>query len=761
MATSQFAKWVYETHVDQLHLEDVEGGRRYQQFIHSMTQESIRLSGALRSQSFHVIKFGYPMRRSGYEAAVFTVSWGGDEAYYAYAYWPPQSPTPEYVCISPTFESRDGEYRHHFLWYPQFLEAYEKLVELAGPAEENILAGVRDGKVEIDVRYYTTPEGYEHVRKFCEGGRIGIQLLISAVLAGFAHREGRVHQNHTLEKYVKVLTGLNAMAYPDTLPKLSPQAKDGVVQLRAGNTASDFTQCGQKLTPLTLREATNVGDVNYAAWREVWVNRWATDLIINGVSPAFPIYNNWTYIVDADQDLFENKHMRALYTRGLKAIGVLEKLRDARAEIKEQASQDYRIGQLDAHIYSTLVYALDYLIMSKFALCSTSEYVGVTFKSIPDVIRLRESVSPSYTRMFSEPSMGAKYLADLAVGVHALHTRVGAIHADLHLNNMTLHPFLQRWDFSNPEKPHQIHPIRNPVMAYIAGPKGELDTYIFPHDGWFATIIDFSRSILGPTARARLEEERGAEYTATFFRAQASRALKVLHHYIPGFAKKHQAAIKGLLLSEPDVMFRIMTAVDFLAIGRNFGALLKNIAKTEGTCKRFRRPIPVSPELAKMASKMERVALEHLVSRLSDVVTGQASRNPKSFPFMGSVIMPAVFAEYSYRAWAGEPADSVKSKTNHRPHPLRDTTLVDLYNVTAPLEYSSTDPERFPPWAKFSDLEKHLGSITMKQLTADRTVRPFLKSQALDTHLDVLLEAARQETLPDHPADATSSWIAD
>jgi hypothetical protein len=94
---------------------------------------------------------------------------------------------------------------------------------------------------------------------------------------------------------------------------------------------------------------------------------------------------------------------------------------------------------------------------------------------------------------------------------------------------------------------------------------------------------------------------------------------------------------------------------------------------------------------------------------------------------------------------------------------LAAATLVDVYNLEAPLTYSSEDPARYPPWARFDVLEKHLdGRVKMLDITADRGERPFLRAQGPDALLDVMVEKARhQAEAADHPSDATSSWIVE
>mgnify|MGYP006133368389 CR=1 FL=1 len=766
----QFVQWVYETYRDQLRLPETEGSRKFHEFIESMDIETLPLSGTVRVMSFHIIRFGYPMRRAGYSTVAFSVrvmqpdatdptsgrtAPRTHEALFAYAYWPreQEGEEPEYICLSPTYESRDGEYRNRFLWFRQFFEGYEALDSLLSPLEQLVLELIRDGVVSINLYLYPG-DGYgarEGPISYIESTRLGVKALVASFALDHNRLRDGTMENHSSKQYSAVLHIL----YEYCAKCFSVWDLETYRRLSVFKTGKEYShhraQCGQKIIPLTIRESLQVNDINYAPWREVWVNQRATELVINGIAPMFPIYNNWTYLDGIDRSLFENKAMHERYDRSTKAGVVSKSLRKARDEIGDIT--DYRTGQLDAHIYDSIIYAQEHVLLTNLAMCSTSEYVGVAIRSIPDVVRRSEIVGPEYLRIFSNPAMQGRYLFDLCYGAHMLHTRVGAIHSDLHLNNMTMLPLGSQYITSlKGNTVSYTKDFTNPTIAYVAGPRGEADTYVFPHDGLFACLIDFSRAILGPAARPKIVVESGEAFASGFYRNQVSRALRVLHHYIPAFTQKNQEKIKGLLLAEPDIMFDVMTAVDFIAIGRNYGALLRATAEGEKG-PGDERVIEVAPEGVALASRIEDIALEHLVLNLTELVGGVEKRGVGP---AGNLVLPGAFDEFRYSSWAGEPGDAKTA----RPYRLHDARLTDAYNATAPLEYSSTDYERFPPWAKFDELERHLGDIDIAQVTSNRGERPFLQSRDLSGYIEVLQEQVRKRA-QDAPAAETSSWIAE
>ena len=764
LTAQHFVEWVYETYRGQLRLAELEGSQQYHDFIESMDIETFALSGGVRVQSFHIVKFGYPMRRAGYLTAAFAARIAGHETYYAYAYWPRSSraPAPEYICLSPTFESRDGEYRHRFLWFKIFDEGYAANAPLLSRLEECLLEAVGGGELALDAYFFPgDAEGpltaaRRRAVAYAESSRLSLRALAAALAIDASDAHTDMLQTHASPAYAEVMRALYERCLP-AVATIAQAAIHGALSVFVTGLAGQLerTQCGQKLVPLTVREALQVGDINYAPWREAWVGRRATDLVVNGVAPMFPIYNNWTYLDGVGRDLFEGRAMRARYDRSLQAEGVAKSLREARARARREAGGDYRMGQLDAHVYDAIAYAQEFVQLTSLALCATSEYVGRTVRSSPEVARRASWVSPALLRMYGDPAMQARYLFDLCYGAHALHTRVGAIHADLHLNNVTVFPLNAQYVVSlDPEAgAHFKTRCRNPAIAYVAGPRGEADTYVFPHDDWFACLIDFSRAILGPAARPAIVAESGEAFAAGFYRSQVSRALRVLHFYVPSYVEAHQEAIKGLLLADFGALFRVMTAVDFLAIGRNYGALLAELA-SEGRRPQDARALEVAPEGAKLAAQIERLALEHLVVHLTDLVEGGGGR--REIAHAGDVVIPGAFDAFRFSAWAAE----ASAAGAPRPFALDAATLVDAYNGAAPLEYSGSDYARFPPWARFDALEPHFGVVDLDDVTADRGERPFLRSRGLDGYLAVLQERVRR-TADVAPAAATSSWIAD
>lgn len=321
-----FAQWVREEYLGQLRATPAEGGAKYRRFLEEAEREDHRaLSGVRRVQSFNVLKYGYPMRPSGYTAAVLVarMAVGKDQivrTHYAQTYWRPGEALPEYISVSPTYDSRDGEYRGNFLWYPAFAGAYGEQAEALAEVEGMVLEAVQLGDLDLDIEVFPA-ETYSATANKIRDARIGVAALVVAYALDAARIAAGHQQVHTSRGYVDIMARLHARGAAARGP--SPSGGDLSAFEVGRSAARDRAKCGAKLLPLTLRAAASPGDINHHPWREIYIARLCGDLVVNAVAPMFPTFNSWSYIEGADRALFENAQVRRLYDRGEQAESVV------------------------------------------------------------------------------------------------------------------------------------------------------------------------------------------------------------------------------------------------------------------------------------------------------------------------------------------------------------------------------------------------------------------------------------------------------
>lgn len=775
---AEFVRWFRAQYLASIGLEAIEGGAAYKKFLDTVNSLSApTLSGALRASRFNQLRFRYPLSPQGYTAAVFSVAWGETRTIAGHAWWRSETDEyPEYICAAYTFDSRDGEYRAPFIRGSAFRELFTGVdaaddedvpaVLRAGfaaflaPIEEQVMLLVAKGTLSLAV---------DAIPGEAAGRLGGLDRLAIEVLTVLLARDGRRVLAGVLERHA-------SPAFVDLVRMVEKEAPGLFTRLAFEDYArfTDFSQvgvennlavmCGQKLTPMTLREVMSPWDAAYPGWRELLAADVASDLVLNKIAPSFVFSNQWTYVGGdgaGGQDLapprvYENPAMLEKFARSAAADLATDSLRQARREATgateptagpPAGDRPYHLAEFDAQIYQSIEYAQGFLVQSGISLVRTMEHAGVALGSLAHRLRLTPVANPAFGRLFSDDRLASGFLFGLAYGCHCLHSRAGIVHADLHANNIVVYE--TGWAFRGVPSAEGKEPTftrvapDNSVVAYVLA-RGERDTYIFETEGLTGCIIDFSRAILGPgEAEKRLEARHGARYVTRFRRDQANRILRTLHRYIPAFVAANQERIKAALLGSPEKSFKILAAVDFIAVARAFGGYLSDEAKQKTPA--------VSAEAMSLARRLEKAARDFLVVRLGDLLENPAN-GADEFP--GDVVLPNVFGAYTYARRVG----AVREKGSEHP----PFVLADVWNLNRPLAWSGADYAKFPPWARLDEIEKHLGG---ERLTAfiERGSEPFLESLRSAPAVRVWADRIRA-TLDarDGPAVSTqSSWVND
>jgi hypothetical protein len=713
------------------------------------------ITGIRRMSNFLSLKMRYPLGPDGYSVLTMSAMIDGRDTHFGYAYWRCVSDVdPEYICVGPTFESRDGEYRSRFIRYAIFAREYERMTEILAPTENDVLRLVGESALTINSTVYPSSAS-DAIVAHVSNSRLPIVAFVIALHMDLQHVASNSTMTHMSAAYVSIMTAFAALR-PDALVRSQKSSQVGNQRLALSAGYRDMCEvvCGQKIVPLFMREVMQPRDYNLASWRELVVTELVADLVLNYISGSFALYNQWTYVEDADSSLFENAAMSERYIRSQAIAESAASLREAR-RLVEASEHNYPSEMLSAQIYDSLEYAQSFLLVSPVAIVHTMEDVGVTMRGLPRRARY-PPVGCEFTSIlaaFASPAASARNLFELAYAAHCLHVKLGVAHTDLHSNNMTLYLWGLADDvvLKDCKATHTPY-YPNPVLAYVTGERGEADTFIFPAAGTTASIIDYSRCILGPGFRAHLEEGRSEQYANNFYRDQVNRAMRVFHRYAPDYVTRNQVAIKAAVMINFEAAFPVLAAVDFMAIGTNMGAMLTEEA-SRPVGEHELRKFEVSKVGIELAGALETAGREALITGLHDLVETKGTRREMRTPaFPGYRILKTVFSEWLYSNW--------KARTATLPLQERQAQLVDAYNFTNPVRYSGRDYSKYPPWARLDEIEQHLGEHKITDLF-ERGVDPFLAALHPGARVDVIAEKIRaeQEKLDGAPVSADSSWL--
>ncbi|HVE13716.1 MAG TPA: hypothetical protein VNI01_10015 [Elusimicrobiota bacterium] len=699
--------------------------------------------------SFLHLNLRYSLGRAGYAWLALTAApAAGEPAVFAVAFWRrggnSGAAEPEYISVAPTFESRDGEYRSRCLCYPAFARACDGFARELAPFEEAVLALAAQSVLHLDARA-SDPALTDRGREL----RLAPLALAAALALDLAVAVGGALPAHTSVPYLHLL-GAVAAAKPGLAERSEALVREAPALFNAlsrGSADSLQVTCGLKLVPMSLRDVMEVRDETYAAWRELAAAQAATDLVINFVAPGAPLHGGWAYVEGAGPDLYENPAMAARFQRSAAAAEALASLREARRRLVALPATRH-VDELRARLFKDITFAQSFLLMSSTAMLHAMENVGWSLAAHGAVVRRAPaardgSVRVTYLRAFATEDAGARLLFDLAYTARCLHAKLGIAHTDLHSNNVTYF----EWGVRDrpPGWPRTGEPFyTDPLVAYVAGPRGEADTFLFPAAGDGCFIVDFSRCILGPAFRARLEAGHPGRRAEAFYRGQTNRALRALARYAPEFVVPRQAALKAALLSSFDAAFEVLCLVDFIALGANVGGALRAMAAVEekGDLRRFE----VAPRVLELAAELERAAREAFIEGLAGLAAGK----PRPKADVGAGLLRQVFGDWLFPRWAAR-----------APERLARAQLVDAFNYNNELKATCSDYERFPPWARLETIAEHLAPLKLEALF-ERGPDAFLASLGVGARVEVVAAETRaeQEKL-DGPPAATSSWLDD
>ena len=275
---------------------------------------------------------------------------------------------------------------------------------------------------------------------------------------------------------------------------------------------------GQKLIPISLREIQYPFDITYKPWKEYFVNLRLSDLVVNNITPGFPITTNWLFIKNTDQHLFDNPSQYTRMEKSEYAIGITNILSQAKYLASEQIkpsnillydedssfeqkankknrrmitswlSKEFQI--LYDGIDSNIKNAQLNIIMSNITFAMITEFVGKTLYESIFLTKKSEYYRHLISNLFSKEGFPnfERFLFEIMYNLYCISSKYGIIHGDLHLHNITINDlFYKKWTDIG---------VNEPKLLYVVEPGFE---YLFDTNFYHMTIIDFSRCILDPT----------------------------------------------------------------------------------------------------------------------------------------------------------------------------------------------------------------------------------------------------------------------
>jgi hypothetical protein len=611
-----------------------------------------------------------------------------------------------FFSAGPSFLSKDGEYRAGFTNFNSLTLCRKHFPDIWNDIEQYLASNLYKRGLRL---VYETIYPNEEYRKYIENmdysmvnNRLNMALYIIAWFKAARRMYFDSLELHTNEKYIKLILKEKTadMAFMKKL--MNKYTMDKIDEFReiCGTYYTEpvyneniDVKVGQKIIPLNLAEVQNPFNIYYGPWKEYLVSQTVSQLVINNISPSFPLINRWIYIKNTKKGLFDNPVQYDKMERSDIAKEIATLLLQA---------QSYTFSETDKHMFKPIMpkeaitswlsnkfqilydkiqdpieYSKEDLIMADAALCIFSEYVGRTFI---DMLTLC-GTSDYYNEYLGFPlgkgiEYFIKFIFDICYSLYCLNTKLGIIHTDMHLNNVTIHHNQQLYL-------KEIAKINNPQVLYVLGNEPE-HQFLMPTHGYYANIIDFSRCVIHPEKISIFKDPSLPKiYEVTddpdkFQTNQIDYLVRVYLHEFPTFySKKDELTV--LFKKQFNSCFKLFSVLDIFIFTRK----IQLVYDSTNLPKIHQKGV----ELLNQINQISEIYLTTEMNKLlADPINYAKEIENQQWPLLSIIIQ--CFSKYN---------------TNNK----EIGVIVDMFNYNNDMKYAIDTYDNFPPYLKKYE-PKHL-----------------------------------------------------
>ena len=565
--------------------------------------------------------------------------------------------THDYFCFGINLLSSDGEYRSRFVNF-QVLENMRNYRTELWREVENYLSSKPN--MHFQISQYSSKKHPKHVlsrlKSEIMAKKYTLKFYVLSWLTQGLIKYLNVQNSHIDPHYNKNIFNKGDMKFMASLIE-----KYSIKTLRTFYTSSsslytDYANmdkyksiCGQKIIPISMEAANNLFNIKYDPWLEYYINEKLNKLVMNSVSPSFPLTYDWFFIYGVNTFLFDNKQMVNKMELSDNARDIVSQLEKARKTI--YYNMDMR-SEIKKHLHSQGSYDEKELILSDIGIVILSEYVGRTINDITASMRSSQ-YKKDIGSIFSVNAKFFKYMFDIIYSLSCMNKRLNVIHGDLHLNNTTLRhvdiPYLSSMDWTN------MH------SAYVI----DKECYIFEYNNMIGTIIDFSRGFIIPeeSSLMKVVKERISQ-----------RILAYYENLFPIFMSTYRNKLKAALITNFMLIYKVFTAIDpFIHCGR-----LQDFIKNNPILGATGKVLVLIKNIFNMAKSF-------LEQTMIQIIKGKI----KTLEYPNITILKKYFKPY---------VANLKK--------INNSNIISIYNSDNSLQYSLSAFDNFHPYFKRMGLKK-------------------------------------------------------
>ncbi len=592
----------------------------------------------------------------------------------------------QYFSISPSFISCDGEYRTNFIRYSDFIKAKIKYPEIWNELEMYVMKSVERRQWNYYSSYFhgRESENNNELERVIKSNLIAQSLLTLSWFHAIYKESLGLSESHMNATFKEIMFG-NLKTDFDFLEELIKKYGEKEVEMVKvltsyiihpifGSKTKRYIPLGYKMIPLNLREIQNPLKLHYKSWREFLIANKCNDLVINQISPGFPITLDWFLIKKTHKGLFDNKSQYERLRHSELARSILSSLYEAQRStyfastnignssksIKEWVSNKFKY--LHDKIRDPIEFSVDEIIMSDITLVFSNEYVGRTIADTVNIVKKSKTYDQMIGTPFHNFDMFKKYMFEICYNLLVINKKLSIVHGDFHLNNATIGLL-----YTN-EEPN----------AGVVYQLDETHKYVFTNNGYFACIIDFSRSMINPEDYENLKDEGmpdNFQIIKDYDQFEASELQNLLYWYLqlyPNKAKQKEE-LHVMFKHNAYASFKLLTAMDLYMFTARFNALLS------------KQNIGVNKKCFELLEKINKLSEVYITTEINNLMRDQT---------YGAQVLAADFPIETIikKCFVDNMIDVAKNKR----------VITDYYVLDNDLSKSLSKYEKFPDVIKYS-----------------------------------------------------------
>jgi len=629
-----------------------------------------------------------------------------------------------YYSASPSYISCDGEYRSRFSLFASLGIAKREFADIWHELEEYVTR-IRVRRQWSIYASYFYPKMEQETRnttvEFAVKNELMAQiiLIVSWFHTIFDHMFNmtKTHINQTYKDIFLNNAEPDVQFLKDLITKYGAERVE-LFRAQVSHTTrifhgtNNYMQCGYKMIPLNFKEVQDPMNLRYKPWREYFISTKCNDLVINSISPSFPIVLDWFYIKNSRKGLYDNKSQYDRLKNSELAKDILHVLYEAQRgtyfatesikginktskQIKKWISHKFR--KLSEKIDEPINYSIEEIIMSEVTLAFASEFVGRTFADSVVLIQKSKMYNSMLGHPFKESGYDyfAKYMFEICYALYCVNSKFGVIHGDFHLNNATIGALYY------PEPEVMANKDKKNKVVYVIDDEFQ---FMFPNNGYFASVIDFSRGIVDPS---RFEELKDLSLPATQKLVKNEEKFRVaeinslLSLYLQMFPNKRRQKEELVVLFKNyfDAVFKLLTCIDLYMFTIRLSRLLHQI------------DAPIFKKAVSLVDKMNRLAEGYIATDMNHLMNESKSYAQKimdaEYPIL--TILKKCFSEY---------IDGKAFKNLG--------IITDVYVYNNKMKYSVAKYEKFPDilkHVKYYDTKNKNKIVTIPKVSEKRKAK--------------------------------------